>query len=43
MKGITSEDTACVGIKCRDSDGNENVLYVDLGKKKSRRYTLINL
>ena len=43
MKGITSEDTACVGIRCRDSDGKENVLYVDLGKKKIRGYTIINL
>ena len=34
MKGITSEDCACIGIKCRDIYGNENVLYVDLGKKK---------
>ena len=35
MKKITHEDTACVGIKCKDGPGEEKVKYVEMGKNKS--------
>ena len=30
---ITSQDAACAGIICKVGSGNENVLYIAIGKK----------
>ena len=35
IKGVTSNDAPCTGIKCVDVSGGDKTLYVVLGKKKS--------
>ena len=43
IEEITSEDITSAGIKCKDSSGNESVLYVNSSKRKHRGCVVINL
>ena len=43
IKGVTTSDAPCTGIRCVDFSGNEKILYVALGKNKCQGYKLINL
>ena len=41
INGITFQDATCAGIICKDGSGDEKVIYIAIGTKKSRRYKLI--